>query len=348
MNKVRNNALHKFLRGIGWDLADFRALEGDASNRRYVRLHLDKRSAILMDAPPNLGEDVHPFAAMTHWLRSNGFSAPEICSGDYINGLLLLEDLGTRLYSPFLSDHPDKQVELYERAVDVLVKLSTCDVPDRVGQAPYTTPLPPYNADVLEREALLMTQWWRPAVTKERTSDTMRDDYCGLIAEICGRASKARDIVVLRDYHAENLIWLQKRSGIEAVGLLDYQDAVAGHPAYDLVSLLEDARRDTSEELRQHMIDYYLSRRPDLDAEEFLADYAALGAQRNLKIIGIFTRLGVRDGKMHYLKMIPRVWQHLQNDLQHPSLKHLRDWVAKNVPAPNIANLQTIRARATS
>ncbi len=345
MNISRNSALQRFLTANRWDDANFKALDGDASNRRYLRLERDNTSAILMDAPPESGEDVHSFAAMTHWLRSVGLSAPRLLGGDFQNGLLLLEDLGTDLYSHYLAARPGDDKELYTRAVDVLVHIARCPVPHGVGIKPYAATLPPYNMEVLEREALLLAEWWPPATTGKAAPSERRNEYLCLITDICKRPAENRDVVVLRDYHADNLIWLPARNGTAAVGLLDYQDAVAGHPAYDLVSLLEDARRDTSPELRAAMLDYYLAQRPELNGDAFRADYAALGAQRNLKIIGIFTRLATRDGKKGYLDLIPRVWQHLRNDLQHPDLAALRQWIDANIVAPESRVLNGIRAR---
>ena len=173
----------------------------------------------------------------------------------------------------------------------------------------------------------------------------MSADFRALVQQVTEPVRHARDTVVLRDYHAENLLWLPDRPGHAAVGLLDYQDVLAGHPAYDLVSLLEDARRDTTEELQVAMLDLYLAARPGLDAAEFRTAYAVLGAQRNLKIVGIFTRLAVRDGKPAYLALIPRVWRHLQRDLAHPALAGLTDWIDRHVPAPEPALLDRIARR---
>lgn len=192
--------------------------------------------------------------------------------------------------------------------------------------------LSPYDSAVLDREAGLFSGWWLPAVAP--VTPDMAADYAGLVAEAVAPVAGAREALVLRDYHAENLVWLRGRSGDGRVGLLDYQDALAGHAAYDLVSLLEDARRDTDAGLREAMLLRYLAARPGLEPEEFRAAYAILGAQRNLKIIGIFARLARRDGKPRYLGMIPRVWDHLQRDLAHPALARLAAWVARHAPAP--------------
>lgn len=347
MTSDRTAALFAFLRDQGWGEADVAPLAGDASNRRYLRLSAAGRRAVLMDAPPERGEDVRPFAAVTRWLRDAGYSAPEILGADHDRGFLLLEDLGDALFSRHIAERPEAELPLYERAVDLLADIARRPAPGHMGTAPLSMPIAPYDMAVLEREALLIVDWWLPAVTGGPPASGLRVDFTGLLAAAMTGVAAAREVVVLRDYHADNLLWLPDRSGLAAVGLLDYQDALLGHPAYDLVSLLEDARRDTTADLREAMLTRYLAARPDLDAGGFRAAYAALGAQRNLKIVGIFTRLAVRDGKPGYLGMIPRVWAHLMNDLAHPALADLCAWVADNVPEPTEERLRSIAAEAS-
>lgn len=336
----RQGALDEFLRGAGRDPGRACLLAGDASNRRYLRLAAEPGlpAAVLMDAPPEKGEDVRPFVAVTHWLRERGLSAPEIAGADLEAGFLILEDLGDALYARLLEREPGRDTELYGAAVDLLVDMSGTHAPSVIGPSACRLPLPPYDVSVLAREAALVRQWWLPA-TGIQPSDDLAAEFDALVARTTEAVEPAREVLVLRDYHAENLIWLPERRGAARVGLLDYQDALSGHAAYDLVSLLEDARRDTSPDLREAMIRRYLERRPDLDHAEFRAAYAALGAQRNLKIVGIFARLAIRDGKPRYLALIPRVWGHLQSDLAHPDLVPLRSWVARHIPAPDPAAL---------
>ncbi|MFQ5567270.1 MAG: aminoglycoside phosphotransferase family protein, partial [Paracoccaceae bacterium] len=218
--------------------------------------------------------------------------------------------------------------------------------PAALGPGDCRLELPPYDAAVLAREAALAREWWLPAAAGATPPPDLAAEFDGLIAGATSAVEPVRDVLVLRDYHADNLIWLPGRKGVARAGLLDYQDALAGHAAYDLMSLLEDARRDTSAELREAMIGRYLEQRPELDGEAFRAAYAALGAQRNLKIVGIFARLAIRDGKPRYLDLIPRVWGHLMRDLAHPALAPLAGWVARHLPAPEPAALARVAARA--
>ena len=324
-----------FVAAAGWADATIEPLAGDASNRRYLRLvqtGRGGRTAVLMDAPPERGEDVRPFLAVTKWLRARGLAAPEPLAAEIDAGLLLLEDMGDDLFVRHIARHPTSEAALYAAAVDLLAGLASAPPPPRIGSGRAAVELLPYDRTVLGREAALFTEWWLPAVAA--ASRGMAADYAGLVAEATAPVAAAREVLVLRDYHAENLLWLPGRAGDARVGLLDYQDALAGHAAYDLVSLLEDARRDTSAELREAMIRRYLAARPELDAAAFRAAYAILGAQRNLKIIGIFARLARRDGTPRYLGLIPRVWQHLQRDLAHPALGRLAAWVGRHAPAP--------------
>jgi aminoglycoside/choline kinase family phosphotransferase len=299
-----------------------------------------------MDAPPEKGEDVRPFVAVTHWLRRQGFSAPEIFAADLKGGFLLLEDLGDDIYSRVLAAAPEREAGLYEAAVDLLADLAAVPAPSALGPEDCRVALPPYDAGVLAREAALAREWWLPAASGAAVALDLAEEFDGLVAEVTAAVEPVRDVVVLRDYHADNLVWLPGRTGNARVGLLDYQDALAGHAAYDLMSLLEDARRDTPEELQQAMIKRYLERRGGVDAEAFRAVYSALGAQRNLKIVGIFARLAIRDGKPRYLAMIPRVWGHLMRDLSHPALAQLAAWVARHLPAPERATLGRVAAVA--
>jgi tRNA threonylcarbamoyl adenosine modification protein YjeE len=320
--RSRDDLIGDFVKRVGWGAAAIAPLAGDASNRRYLRLSRKGEPAVLMDAPVEKGEDVRPFAAITDALRARNLSAPAVLARDAGNGLLLLEDLGDALYARRCADDPALERPLYEAAVDVLAGLRA-DGED----------VPPYDAAVLEREAALLTDWWVPAAGGDVSAD-LRAEYLGLMAEATAEVEADRSALVLRDYHAENLLWLPDRQGDARVGLLDYQDALLGHPAYDLVSLLEDARRDLSPGLAEAMIDRFVAARPDLNETEFRAGYDVLGAQRNAKIVGIFARLCRRDGKPHYIDMIPRVWSHLMRDLSAPHLSALREFVEKHVPTP--------------
>ena len=343
----RDAELSAFLGAAGWPRQAARPLAGDASNRRYLRLSEPGRGgAVLMDAPPSSGEDVRRFVAMTHWLREHGFCAPAIAAADTARGFVLLEDLGDDLYTRLLAGAPEREAELYRVAVDLLVELAGIPAPDRLGPEDCRVGLPPYDAAVLAREAALVREWWLPAASGATPSPGLAAEFDGLVAEATAALEPVREVLVLRDYHGDNLIWLPARKGVARVGLLDYQDALAGHAAYDLMSLLEDARRDTSAELREAMIGRYLGRRPELDGAAFRAAYAALGAQRNLKIVGIFARLAIRDAKPRYLELIPRVWEHLMRDLEHPALAPLARWVARHLAPPEPATLARVAAVA--
>lgn len=336
---TRENLIDAFLSRGHWAAARRTHLAGDASNRRYERLLLEGDApTVLMDAPPEKGEDIRPFVDVTKRLRGAGLSAPKIHAQDPETGLLLLEDLGDAIYARVLEASPGDEDELYSAAIDLLAALH------RLPQA--AEGLPPYDAAVYRRESALATDWYMPAATGAPTPDDLRAEYLDLIEAACAPHVPVTPVCVLRDYHAENLVWLPERDGHARVGLLDYQDALAGHPAYDVVSLLEDARRDTSDALQQAMIARYVAA-SGADPRAFRAAYAALGAQRNLKIVGIFARLWLRDGKPQYLDLIPRVWAHVERDLSHPDLAALKAWVARNLPPPSAEVLARLRAART-
>ena len=306
-----------FLYDMGWGAAEIQPIDGDASFRRYVRLSQAGTTAILMEAPPP-EEDVRPFLLMADWLRHYRFAAPRVHVADENLGLVLLSDLGDRRMREAVDADPALERPVYEAAVDLLVRLRDA--------APAPAPVPLYDDVALHREAALFVEWWTPAAGLSVDSDGHRAAWDAVFALL-----PPPSVTVLRDYHAENIMLTGDDDSAPDLALLDFQDALVGHPAYDLVSLLQDARRDVAPELEAAMLDRY---RAATDAgEDFERDYRILGAQRNAKIMGIFARLSRRDGKPRYLDLIPRVRAHLERDLQHPALAPVADWWAANVPA---------------
>jgi aminoglycoside/choline kinase family phosphotransferase len=320
----RPQIIDGFLARHGWAAAERRPLAGDASFRHYVRLVGTGGSAMLMDAlPPQ--ENVRPFVRAARLLRQLGFSAPDVFAADEDAGLLLLEDLGDETYTRVLAAGGD-EAALYALATDLLVALH------RRFERPMAAALPSYDDERLLSEAALLVDWYLPAVRGAPTPPALRADYLDRWRETFSTARAVMETFVLRDYHVDNLMLLPGRDGIAACGLLDFQDAVIGPAAYDLVSLLEDARRDVPADLAARMMARYLDAFPAIDRDAFHASYAVLGAQRSAKIVGIFTRLDRRDGKPIYLKHIARVWRWLEGDLGHPALVDLRAWFDRELP----------------
>jgi aminoglycoside/choline kinase family phosphotransferase len=329
----RAQVVDAFLAGQGWDGAPRTALPADASFRRYYRVTGGKGSALLMDAPPDR-EDIRSYVTVARLLRRLGLSAPAILGMDAPNGLLLIEDFGDDTYTALLGRGGDERV-LYELAVDVLIQLHRRFAPADGSK------IPPYDDRRLLAEAALLTDWFLPAATGATVTAAARGEYLDLWQSLFAVARATPDTLVLRDYHIDNLMLITGRTGVASCGVLDFQDAVIGPRSYDLVSLLEDARRDIAPGLAAALYARYLDAFPDLDRTAFAASYAVLGAQRNAKIVGIFTRLCVRDGKRGYLRHIPRVWRLLEADLKHPALGAMRAWFDRAVPP----GLRTVPAR---
>lgn len=298
MNQI-DDKIDTVLAAAGIQNYERRPLAGDASNRRYERILADKNSYMLMIAPPEK-EDVRPFIKVDEILLKSGLNAPDILARDVESGLLVLQDFGDDSYTHVLRNGAD-ELELYRQAIAVLEAL------------PANGAVPEYSKEKLTSEAMLYIDWLATGADK--------DGFVAIWQKLIDALSD-NNRLVLRDYHADNLMWLPQNEGYQKVGLLDFQDAVIGNAAYDYVSLLEDARRDVSEQT----VATILKGQP----AQFLQDYAILGAQRNLKIIGIFHRLNKRDGKPRYLDFLPRVWAHFNNDLRHPALAELKNWMEKN------------------
>ncbi len=301
-----------FLAQHGWAGATIAPLAGDASFRRYFRVTEGERRAVLMDAPPP-HEETAPFLSVAGWLAERGFGAPAVHAHDPDRGFVLLEDFGDARMRETVDAAPGDELGHYETAVDLLVELH------RHPAGPFRA----YGEAELHREAGLLVDWYCPAVGLEVDGA----GYKAAWGEVFGDAMAAEPVTVLRDYHAENLMLVGPE---RRLGLLDFQDALAGHPAYDLVSLLKDARRDVDPGVEAAMLARYMAATGRGD--DFLAAYHVLGAQRNAKIIGIFTRLWRRDGKERYPALCPRVWGYLERDLSEPVLEPVAAWFDEQVP----------------
>jgi aminoglycoside/choline kinase family phosphotransferase len=307
----------EFLASCGWGGAEILPLAGDASFRRSFRVVNGDRTAVLMDAPPP-HEDPRPFVAVAEWLIGRGLSAPPILARDLKQGLLLLGDFGNARLRETLDSDPGRERELYALATDVLVHLH---------RHPPMEALPPHGPEQWLDELKLFTDWYCPAVGADVDVGAYEIAWNQVLEPV------ARDglgpVTVLRDYHAENIMLVEGRDGVAQFGLLDFQDALAGHPAYDLASVLEDARRDVPAAIERAMIDRYKAATGH--GEAFEQAYWALAAQRNTRILGVFTRLWKRDGKPHYRRFQPRMWGLLERDLEQPHLAPVREWFDSNI-----------------
>lgn len=333
----REEHLQAFLAQEGWDDRNQAVLAGDASNRRYLRLTRSNQKverAILMDAPPYRGENIMRFVRIAEYLSSISLSAPKILAQDEDQGFLLLEDLGDDLFARVIPQSPKLESLLYETATDVLIELHCNAVPKDVDF---------YGPDYATDLSALIFDFYLGALSTADHTD-LRKEFRTQMSRALQQTGGELEVLIQRDYHAENLLWLPEREGLKRVGLLDFQDAMIGHRAYDLVSLLQDARRDVPPEIEKRMITRYVEK-TGLDRDSFSLGYAVWGAQRNFRIIGVFARLCIRDGKPHYIDLIPRVWRHLQRDLKHPVLKPLLSLVAEKIPAPTKENLEKLKSK---
>jgi len=343
--------VRQFLDRSGFGQAERRRIQGDASTRSYERLTRDRATYILMnsprrpDGPPvrdgkpysaiaHLAESVTPFVAMAHALRGRGFSAPAVFAADRDAGLLIIEDLGDELVVG--GDPPAPDEMRYEAATSLLAELHSETLQGVVPVEPGVEyQIPQYDMDAFLIEVELLLDWYLPKL-EIKVSDTKRGAYRALWREALLPITLDEETWVLRDFHSPNLLWLPEREGTARVGLLDFQDAVMGPAAYDVASLLQDARVDVPESLEIALLSRYTRARrsayPPFDAANFARAYATLAAQRASKILGIFARLERRDGKPQYLRHLPRIWGYLQRSLAHPALKPLAAWYRANVP----------------
>jgi N-acetylmuramate 1-kinase len=351
---TRMRAARVLIDATGFAQARRMHLVGDASTRRYERLYVEGASAILMDSPPrpdgppvrggrsysalaHLAENVRPFVALARGLRERSFSAPLVQSADLDAGLLLLEDFGDERVAA--GEPPMPVEERYEAAIDLLVALHEMALPATLPVAPRLDhKLPPYDMGAFLIEAELLLDWYLPYRDAGPLPPFERETFLTLWQQALAEVVAAPATWVLRDFHSPNLMWLDEREDIERIGLLDFQDALIGPAAYDVASLLMDARVDVSQDLELKLLSRYAAGRtaadPDFDLKPFVRQYVTLGAQRATKVLGIFARLNKRDGKPEYLRHLPRVWNYLARALAHPSLTELAKWYGAHVPAP--------------
>lgn len=351
---ARLAALRLFLGNAGYADAPRARMAGDASTRSYARLARGGASVILMNSPRrpdgpaihdgksysaavHLAEDVKPFVAMANGLRAFGVSAPAIEAMDFDAGFLITEDFGSEAI--ITGDPPAPVLQRYQAATDMLATLHARQLPDAV---PLTRDeryaIPAFDADAMRIEISLMPDWYL-ADRSAPPSGAAREAFFAIWRELLAKLATAPQTWVLRDFHSPNIIWLPDREGGPAsVGVIDFQDTVLGPPTYDLVSLLQDARIDVPESVELSLLGRYVAARrmadPDFSVGEFAALYALTSAQRNTRLLGTFARLNRRDGKPHYLRHQPRIWNYLTRSLAHPSLHELRDWFAAHVPPP--------------
>ncbi len=371
MPAERVDEMNTFLASVGWGDAARAPLPGDASTRRYVRLSRAGKNAMLMDQPQHAetpaapadatpeerralgynaiarlaGADCVRFIAIANYLRKLGLSTPEILAADPKAGFVIIEDLGDALYADVVGQ--ESELELYRAAAETLAVINA-------ERAPVVMPpdkaLHAFDETAQIAEVDLMTEWFLPAALGRKAQPEETEEHRALWRAALAGARGKEPVFVHRDYHAQNLLWLPKRPGAAKVGLIDFQDAVAGSRAYDLVSLIEDARRDVAPKIAEATAKHYLNvmraQGTPLDEDVFRGEMAVMAAQRNAKIAGIFARLYKRDNKPRYLGYLPRVWGYLNRDLEHPSLGALKAWYDKTIPrerrgAPKIEGAAT-------
>lgn len=345
----RARAIDALLERAGWAKAERRFMQGDASARAYERLHKPSgETAVLMISPPRpdgpavrrgrpysaiarLAESIHAFVAIDRGLAGQGVSVPAILAEDLETGLLLIEDLGQEPVVGPEGPIPDR----YAEAARLLAFLHGRELPVSLPVGGQEYGVPPYDLDAFQIEAELLLDWYMPHLLGIQPSGSVRAEFGHVWRETLAPLLEGPKTWVLRDYHSPNLIWLPQRQGLDRVGVIDFQDAVLGPPAYDVASLLQDARVTVAPELELRLLGLYAGERrradPDFDMAGFATAYAIMGAQRATKILGIFARLDLRDGKPHYLAHLPRIRSYLARNLAHPELARLRGWYATHL-----------------
>jgi len=353
----RETDIQAFLKSAKWDEAIRTPVPGDASSRRYERLILGEKRAVLMDAPKGAempsepdgasveerrtlgynalariaGNNPEAFACIANELTKRGFSAPQILAADLERGFMLLEDLGGNLYARVIENDPSKERKLYEAAVDTLAAIYRSTFPFVSEFGGKTWRIRDYDSTALLAETDLCLDWYVKDFGYEFKGD-IRKEFYALYEESFKYLKAHAPGLALRDFHAENLFWLPERQAISRVGLIDFQDGLLVHPAYDLMSLITDIRRDVSPDLKDILITRFCEKAGLMDDTDFRAAYAVLSVQRGTKLLGFPVRADLKFGKPQYRALLPRVKRHLNDDLSHPILTDIRNWYARHLP----------------
>ena len=353
----RDDQIKDFLKAAGWAEAQIKPVQGDASTRRYFRLSRGDEKAVLMDAPkgaeaPNepegatiserkalgynatarlAGPDPAAFACIDNALVTRGFSAPKIIDADLDLGFMLLEDFGASVFARVIETNSDLEKPLYEAAIDCLGEIYRSSIPQKLSWRDATWRVRDYDETALLAETDLCLDWYAPDMGVDVT-DTLRDELYGLFRESFSYLKAQAPGLALRDFHAENLFWLNDRPSVAKVGLIDFQDALFCHPAYDLMSLITDIRRDVSPDLKAALIARFCDVAKISDRDSFKAAYAVLSVQRGTKLLGFPVRADLKFGKPQYRALLPRVKRHLAEDLAHPAIAPIRAWYARHLP----------------
>jgi len=316
----------------GWDVEP---LAGDASTRRYFRLRRARKSVVLMDAPPESGQNVGRFLDVARVLEEAGLSVPRALAEDRGAGFAIVEDFGDVTFARLVAERPDMEASLYGTATDVLVELDGHTVPDLA---------PVFGAKAMAAGTKPAYEWYAGGIRATRTAGFHRIET--ELEAALSAAAREPPTLSLRDFHSENLIWLPDRRGIRRAGLLDFQDAMAAPPGYDLVSMLLDARRDVSPDVASTAKKRF-AEATGRDPVALETAFATIGLQRNLRILGVFARLAIEGGKPHYIDFIPRVWRHVMACLSHPSLSRIAETVTEDLPEPTPENLRKLKERCS-
>jgi len=321
---MRKEDRNRFIAACGWGDAEVTSLPADASRRRYFRLQRENEPRLLMDMPRHPEEKFDAYLLIAAHLRAIGLSAPEVFAADAAQGFALIEDFGDDTYTRLLNTGHDA-APLYQTAIAAMVQLQQ----ESDGSA---LALPSYDAEAMTDEISWFIDWYAPVYWGRVASAAERGEFQGIVRGIFDALPPLKPVLLLRDFHVDNFMWLPDRPGVKACGVLDFQDAKWGSPAYDLVSILEDARRDIDPALAEKLYDRYLRSQPYIDKKDFAAHYAAMAMLRHARVLGFLIRVWVRDNKPRYLEFHPRVLRQFQNALAHPIAQPLRDWCAQRLP----------------
>jgi len=306
------------------------SIAGDASFRTFYRLSLNKSSKIIVLAKKEKYQNLVAYSSINKFLRNNKILTPKLYAHNYPKGIIVIEDFGDLSFYKILLKKKNK-LPIYKKLVDLLLKIQKIKSKIKIKNINNGSHIiDKYSNKYLFKESNLFFDWYLPLFLSKKKVSNIKKRTNKILSKLYKKLNFSNSHFVHRDYHAQNLMKVGKK-----IGVIDSQDALIGNPAYDLVSLIDDVRIKTSIKLKNQIYSYYLKKTSKIyknNSKKFLEDFKILSVQRNLKIIGIFSRLFIRDKKKQYLKFIPYTWQLLEMRMDSEIFSELKKILNSNIP----------------
>ena len=308
------------------DKLKLKKIKGDASFRYFFRKKNNNTSSIIVYAKKNKKLNLLVYDAINKILIKNDILAPRLINENYSKSFMEIQDFGNQTIFYFLKKNKKNKLLIFKKIINLLNKIQFIKDKKTINFKKQNYIIPEYSSKIILEEAKLFSNWYAPQKLPQVNLSKFKKEYEKVIKILIKKISLKNDVFVHRDFHVSNLMLINSK-----IGVIDTQDALIGNKAYDLASLIDDVRFKTSNILKEKIFDIYLKSHKRLSVKKFRNDFEIISVLRNLKIIGIFTRLAMRDNKKNYIKLIPYTWSLIRlRSKNNKIFKELNSLVDKN------------------